>query len=93
MRIILGLFLAVAALISGLIAAYYWFRSAEVRLKKLGNFAEPVNEAVLDSFTQWIFEIADNIKDAAALNKRAAIWTAVSVVLGAIASVIGNRPV
>jgi hypothetical protein len=93
MRITLVLVLAIAALISGVTAAYYWFRSAQLKWRKLGRLAEPINEAVLDSICQWIFEIADNIKEGAALNKRAAIWTAISVFLSAIASVIGNWPV
>src|SRR5262249_52732945 len=74
-----------AALVTGLIAAWYWHRSTKVPLKTTQPDAK--------SFEMAGFGLAAGAYQAyqavAALNKKAALWTAASVVLSAISALIG----
>ena len=81
-----SLFFAIFALISGLIAAWYWYRSSIVHIEPSWSM-EPVIDDLKHS--GWITAIMKSASDAAYLNKRAAQWTALSVVLGGASSVVG----
>jgi len=73
---------------SGIIAARYWHESSKISVVPMWGDFEPLETedkalgltlGTLDAFTQ-----------SATLNKKAARWTAVSVLLSAISGVLGN---
>jgi hypothetical protein len=89
----------VTALVTGLIAAYWWYQSAQIvpvpawavpRTGEAGVFSgvEPGDSQESDS--GWLAALLVAAKDSAGLNKRAALWTASSVLAGAIANFAGN---
>jgi hypothetical protein len=89
----------VIALVTGLIAAYWWHQSAQIvpvpawavpRTGEAGVFSgvEPGDSQESDS--GWLAALLVAAKDSAGLNKRAALWTASSVLAGAIANFAGN---
>jgi hypothetical protein len=88
----------VIAGVTGLIAAYWWYRSAKIvpvpawavpRTGVAGVFSgEPGDSQESDS--GWLAALLVAAKDSANLNKCAALWTASSVLAGAIANFAGN---
>jgi hypothetical protein len=89
----------VIALVTGLIAAYWWYQSAQIvpvpawavpRTGAAGVFSgvEPGDSQESDS--GWLAALLAAAKDSSGLNKRAALWTAFSVSAGAIANFAGN---
>jgi hypothetical protein len=97
--------LALAALITGLLGAWKWYRSSEVKLD-LGHYypgAPPTYSRMGIEFPRGVAsgdpdlermnEIAaiwEAMSEAGPLNKHAALWTAASVALGALCAVIGT---
>lgn len=85
---------AVIAAITGLVAAWHWYRSSKVdidpswSLPRTGGRIEPVipelRDLDLHAGTLAAF------RDAAKLNKSAALWTALSVLAAAASSVLGE---
>jgi len=82
---IIELSLTILAAISGFVAAYFWMRSALVPITPPGDF-EPVEQA--DKAEWWTVGIMDAFQKSAALNKKAAAFTAISVTLAAIAGIV-----
>jgi hypothetical protein len=80
--------LAIGAMISGLVAAWYWYRGSIVKVtpKTDGRFGG----GIASSGGPWTAGIFDAIADAGRLNKIAARWTALSVALSGLASVAGQ---
>jgi hypothetical protein len=86
----------VIALVAGLIAAYWWYRSAQIvavpswAVGEPGVFSgvEPGDSQLSDS--GWIAGLLVASQKSADLNRRAALWTASSVLAGAIANFAGN---
>jgi hypothetical protein len=89
----------VIALVTGLIAAYWWYQSAQIVPVpswavsgggETGVFGgvEPGDSQLSDS--GWIASLLVAAQKSADLNKRAALWTASSVLAGAIANFAGN---
>lgn len=89
----------VIALVTGLIAAYWWYQSAQIvpvpswavsGPGEAGVFSgvEPGDSQLSDS--GWIAGLLAAAQKSADLNKRAALWTAFSVLAGAIANFAGN---
>jgi PBP1b-binding outer membrane lipoprotein LpoB len=75
--------LAIAAFLAGCQSAWFWYQSS--RGSPLGPMAEmhgPGTTTNPDSFEQMAAASAK-------LNERAAIWTAVTVFLGALSNLIG----
>jgi hypothetical protein len=86
-----GIVTAVAALIAGLIAAWYWYRSSKVQIEPMWpqgpmGLVEPGE--VEASQGGWIGGTLLAFSASADLNSKAALWTAGSVVLAAISSVL-----
>jgi hypothetical protein len=79
------LLLASGAFVSGLIAASYWYRSTKVPLKSTTPDAK--------GFDMAAFGLAAGAYQAyqavAALNKKAALWTAAAAIFGAASAVLG----
>jgi hypothetical protein len=86
----------VVALVTGLIAAYWGYQSAQIvpvpswAVGELGVFSgvEPGDSQLSDS--GWIAALLVAAQKSADLNRRAALWTAFSVLAGAIAGLAGN---
>lgn len=87
-----GIGLAVAALVSGIVAAGYWYRSSKLQitpawgLGSMGELFQPLEQD--DAQQGWIVGMLEASSASADRNAKAAIWTAVSVVLGAISSIV-----
>jgi len=85
--------LAIAALITGLIAAWHWYRSSRIMVDPGWTEpgepgpTEPVSER--RQHREWTSATIAAFHDAAALNKTASFWTAGSVALGAASTIVG----
>jgi hypothetical protein len=84
-------FLAVITAFVGFYAAKLWLQSSKISIVptwvKCGGIEQGGGEA--QSNSGWIAGIIEASEEAARLNQRAAQWTAVSVGLGAITTIIG----
>jgi hypothetical protein len=91
---IISIICAAAALIMGLRAAYYWWEASRIEpdpgWKTTADDPRPI-EPVDEQLKQmgWTIATLKAARESAALNKKAAIWTACAVVLGTISSVVG----
>src|SRR3954452_12351193 len=84
-----SIFLAVLAFLTGLVAAMFWYRSANIQIDLEAAYRTG------DEGLARMFETASIIQafgEAADLNRKAARWTAVSVLLSAAASLLGSLP-
>jgi hypothetical protein len=101
-----SILLALAALATGLLAAYKWYKASTVEIDlgytypgsqpgatyrrmgmELPRFPEsgdPELKQINETAATW-----DAMKEAAKLNKVAAVWTAASVALGALSAIVG----
>jgi hypothetical protein len=79
------LILASGALITGLIAASYWYRSTKVPLKSTTPDAKGFDTAAF-GLAAGAYEAYQAV---AALNKKAALWTAAAAVFGAASALLG----
>lgn len=70
--------------IAGLVAAWYWFKASRVSFE-LDDF-ESVDPDIAQN--DWIATILTGVTESSDLNAKAARWTAVAVVLGAIATIL-----
>jgi hypothetical protein len=78
--------LAIASLIIGLVAAWYWYKASIIKTEP----GEAVNSGAISVQDRaWIVALMDASNKAARLNKIASILTALSVVIGAASSVLG----
>ena len=76
------LFFAFAAFVTGLVAAIYWYRSS----------AAVYGESSEIDLNEWIATTMKAVNKSARLNKAAALWTAVSVACGGLASILSAWP-
>jgi len=84
---------AFGAFVTGLIAARYWYRSTQVvidpgwSLPGMGGYIEPVDPEL----RQLDMNVATDkaFQSASELNKIASYWTAASVALSGVSSVLG----
>lgn len=75
-------------LITGLYAAFWWLRASCVQVDPEWTITgEPVDRVA--SNQDWIVAAMESMSKSADLNRRAALWTAASVMLNAIAATIG----
>ena len=82
--------LAVCAVVTGLIAAYYWYQSSKVQIDPGWTAEHP--EPVVVELRQMDLNVAIYkwAETAASLNKAAALWTALSVALAGASSIVGS---
>jgi hypothetical protein len=82
--------LAIAALAAGLVAARYWYQSSVVKIDPAWQMEirGPVDKNIMG----WVSGVMIAFTTASRLNRKAALWTAASVVLGAVSAVIGAWP-
>ncbi len=90
--------LAVAAMICGIVASIYWYRSAgEPWLRNSQHhifdhdFDMPETSHRMAITMLWV-EVKSALDKAAKLNRTAALWTAASVVLSSLSGVCGAWP-
>jgi hypothetical protein len=83
----LALAFALAALATGLVAAWYWYQSSVVGV--VPNVDKAPRGGMAEASGPWVAGSIDSIRAAGALNKRASLWTAFSVFLGTISNLIG----
>lgn len=79
--------ISIVALVTGLLAAWDWFRASRVQPKPNWR-VEPVVPKLADM--GWTTATLEAFEKAGRLNARAALWTALSVALGASSSLVGN---
>jgi len=82
--------LATVSLGTGLVAAYYWNKASRVHVMpfwEANGSLEPMDPT--RSNTEWIVAQMETTRRSGRLNAIAARWTAVSVLLGGIASIAG----
>lgn len=72
--------------IAGLVAAYYWHRSSKVPTNTPWQYCEPPD----DDGRGWIVATMEANSKAATLNTKAAGWTAASVFLFTVSSILAN---
>ena len=81
---IISVAVAFLAACIGLIAAWYWLRASQIPIKSCWNTGDG---ELGEEHHDWIVNTITAMNQSAGLNKKAALWTAVSVALGAIATV------
>lgn len=87
---------ALMAFFTGMIAAWRWLQSSQVpvdpgwRLPGEGGGIEPLDES--GKAMGWSLAATQAFSTASELNRKAALWTATSVLLGGISSAVGNWP-
>jgi hypothetical protein len=86
----LTLIASFVSMISGTIAAWYWYKSSKVRWR--GATLEIVTKNSFDpkSLQAYILHLMANITHAALLNTRAAIWSGIAVVSSAVSGFLGT---
>ena len=72
---------AILAALAGLVAAWYWHGSAAVETRPDVIPDEPSTENMV-----WLIAIRQGLQKAADLNRKAALWTAGAVILGALSA-------
>jgi hypothetical protein len=84
---IASMVIALLAGIAGVIAAFFWLESAKISIDPPERF-EPVDQA--DQAMFWTFGAISAFVKSAALNKKAALLTAISVLLSTIAGILAS---
>ena len=82
--------LAGLTLVTGLVAARYWYLSSQVPVVPAWaahGGIEPGNNE--HSQSGWIVALMESARESGRLNKIASLWTAAAVVLGAATSIVG----
>ncbi|MGB8769011.1 MAG: hypothetical protein WCC92_05315 [Candidatus Korobacteraceae bacterium] len=74
--------------VTGAVAARYWYLSSKIPVKSPWKYCEPPE--MEDKAMGWQVETLEAFTESARLNKKAAGWTAVSVFLWTVSSVLGN---
>ena len=86
--------LAIASCAAGFVASYFWYRSATVETVPTwakGDGFDSLHEPAIKSQAQdgWIAGGMKAAMESSAWNRKAAIWSAVAVLLTGVASVMG----
>lgn len=84
-----GNVLALSALVTGLLAAFYWYKSSNIEVDPgwTPTNPEPVIQEHRDA--AWRTATLRAMTESAKLNKKASLWTALSVALSGASAVIG----
>ena len=92
-----NLYIAAAALVTGIVAAAYWWRSASIDQSldpkvPPGDATKDPNVLLeyLNHIYIHFFKLQDTSKDVSRLNRNAALWTGISVFLSGLSAAVGN---
>ena len=80
-----AIILALAALVAGLVAARYWYKTTLVQIKNKNPTSKDNAMVALGLLNGSIIAY----QEIAELNKKAALWTAATALLGAASAVLG----
>ena len=83
--------LALSGLIAGIYAALLWHRASKVEIIPLWvelGYIEPVMPGQANE--QWTVAIIKAANESSALNRKAAIWTAVAILLSTLGGLVGS---
>jgi uncharacterized membrane protein YfcA len=83
-----AIILALISLASGLVAARYWYDSGKVKIDPAWKLE--VGGAVDRNIMGWVTGVMIAFNAVSQLNKKAALWTAASVLLSATSAVVGS---
>jgi len=93
--------LSVTGFALGLVSAYFWLKASEVSVLPAWKRELPkdviarspgenINDIVHKNMMAWVTGIMGAFRKSGQLNRRAAIWTAATVVVTAVASFLSN---
>jgi hypothetical protein len=87
----IALALLIASAAAGLVAVYYWYHSARLPPQDFPPESNPQNDPEKQRLLRAMMEgITEGLAILSAQdNRKAAVWTAVAVVLGATSGIIG----
>lgn len=88
---IAAIVLAVLAFLTGLRAAYLWYRASRVHVMPMWDnegFIEPVDPVMAQS--HWTVATQQTISKSGELNQRGAMWTAAAVFLSTASTLVGS---
>jgi hypothetical protein len=88
--VIITLVCAVITMVTGLTAAWYWLASTRANIDPSIGKGQDGSDRFL--MMQWIESVNATGRKVASLNRKAAIWTAISVAAGALTAVVGAWP-
>lgn len=84
--------LAAATLVTAIVAAYYWFKSAMIEVPTVDEPVASISD-VPETHIQNAIVNMNNLRDAmdksGAFNRKAAVWTGISALLGAATTISG----
>lgn len=81
---VLSILFAAIALITGLVAAWYWYASTRQKIDPAIYTTDDGREAFRPK--EWNKNVTKVVAEASRLNGRAAIWTAVAVISSALST-------
>jgi hypothetical protein len=93
--------LSAAGFVLGLLSAYFWLKAGEVSVSPAWELELPrdviarspsksVNDVVHNNIMGWVTGVMRAFKKSGELNRRAAIWTAVTVAVTSFASFLST---
>jgi hypothetical protein len=89
-----GIFLAIAGLGAGIVAAWHWYRSSKVSIDPgWGYPGRPGPPQPGDPEMQqmaWTAATIDAFSQAAELNRKASLWTAAAVLINGIVAAVSS---
>ena len=74
---------------SGGWASYVWYLASKVNFVPYEEINGKIREVIQRDLNSWFGAVKLTLKKSGDLNKRAAIWTAISVALSGISALIG----
>jgi hypothetical protein len=85
-----ALILAALSFVTGLLAAWYWYKSSILPVER--RIDRGPKGGMPGVVRAWLGGIIASAETSAALNKKASIWTAATVILGTLANFLGLIP-
>jgi hypothetical protein len=85
---ITSVFLAAIGLVAGLIAAYNWYKSANIEDSEMLRESRRSNRSQPFTIDDMEFALRYGLRQASWFNRTAALWTAISVVFNALAALV-----
>jgi hypothetical protein len=88
---------SVTGFVFGLCAAYFWWKASEYSVSPAWKLELPsdvpsksANDVVHNNIMGWVTGVMSAFKKSGELNRRAAVWTAVTIGVTALASLLST---